>query len=167
MNRKILSCLLLVLVLPLPASGQDAAKHARIKELMTMTGASQMGMQFASAMSNAIVGTLKQARPDIPERALKILDQELVAIVQENIDVPGGLIDRVVPVYDKYFTAAEIDELIAFYRTPLGRKAISTMPAVMQESMAAGQAWGQSLSPEINRRLEAALKREGIQLPGK
>jgi len=33
--------------------------------------------------------------------------------------------------------------------------------------MVAGQAWGQGLEPEIERRVQNALRREGIKLPAK
>ena len=37
------------------------------------------------------------------------------------------------PVYDKFFTEAEIRDLIAFYKTPTGQKVIDTMPAMFDE----------------------------------
>jgi hypothetical protein len=40
-------------------------------------------------------------------------------------------------------------------------------PKIVGESMAIGQAWGQSLGPEINRRVEAILKKEGMEIPRK
>jgi hypothetical protein len=41
------------------------------------------------------------------------------------------------------------------------------VPKIVGESMAIGQTWGQSLGPEINRRVEAILKKEGIEIPRK
>ena len=43
-------------------------------------------------------------------------------------------------------------------------KAISVMPQMAQEGMRAGQAWGQSLEPEIERRITARFEKEGITL---
>lgn len=42
-------------------------------------------------------------------------------------------------VYERNFTPAEIKELLAFYKTPLGRKTLETLPKVMAESSKAGQ----------------------------
>ena len=66
------------------------------------------------------------------------------------------------PVYDKYFTHQEIKELMAFYETPSGKKAILVLPTVINEAMGIGQGWGQALGPEIERRVNAALTREGL-----
>jgi hypothetical protein len=48
-----------------------------------------------------------------------------------------------VPVYQKHFTAEDIDGLLKFYRSPLGQKVITEMPSTMAEGMQIGQQWGQ------------------------
>ena len=70
--------------------------------------------------------------------------------------------DQVVPIYNKYLTHPEIKELLAFYQTPLGEKIRSVLPQITHESMLAGQQWAQKLIPEIDKRVEESLKREGI-----
>jgi hypothetical protein len=142
-----------------------AAKHADIRKLMEITGSSNIAVQFASAASQNLFRTLKAARPDIPERALEVMNRELVALFAERMNAPGGLIELVVPVYDKYFTHPEIRELLAFYQTSTGRKAIAVLPRVVRESMLVGQRWGESLGPEIERRVDAALRRENLLAP--
>ena len=159
--------LVLVAFLPCVALAQDAGKRAQIKELMRATGASKIGVQFAAAISQELGRTLRKARPDIPERVFGVLQQEMLQLFEERIEAPGGLMDRVVPIYEKHFTSDELSQMLAFYRTPAGRKAVETLPAIMSESVQVGQAWGQSLGPEINRRVQAALKREGIELPAR
>ncbi len=63
----------------------------------------------------------------------------------------------ILPVYDKYYTETDIDQLITFYNSPIGKKMINTMPLVMQESMKAGQNWGR----EIDEKVLARLKEKG------
>jgi hypothetical protein len=152
--------LLMILLVPCAVAAQDA-NRAQIRELMRVTGSAQLGIQFANAVSQDMARQLRQSRPDISERAIAVVNREVMKLFEERID---GLLENVVPVYEKHFTPAEINDLLAFYRTPAGRKAISVMPAVMNESIAAGQNWGRSLGPEIGRRVQASLKREGIEL---
>jgi hypothetical protein len=90
------------------------------------------------------------------------MDRELMALFSEKMSAPGELIDQVIPVYDKHFTHQEILELLAFYQTPIGKKTILVLPKVTNESMLAGQRWGQSLGPEIERRIINSLTREGL-----
>ena len=56
----------------------------------------------------------------------------------------------------------EVKGLIAFYGTPLGKKSIQVMPALMNECLKAGQEWGQGIIPNLMPRLEARLKQEGF-----
>lgn len=43
------------------------------------------------------------------------------------------------PLYARHYTVAELKELAAFYRTPLGRKMLALSPRLGAESMAIGQ----------------------------
>ena len=68
------------------------------------------------------------------------------------------------PIYHKYLTLEEIEGLIQFYKTPLGRKAISVMPKMTQEGMIAGQEWGQSIGPKFQQKVLDRFKKEGIKI---
>ena len=137
-------------------------KRADILRLIELSGGASTARQFADAASRQMFAILKASRPDIPDRALGIMERELSALFSEKLSAPGGLSEMVIPIYDKYFTHAELRDLLAFYRTPAGQKAITVLPMVLQESMQAGQRWGQSLGPEIERRIVEALRREGV-----
>jgi hypothetical protein len=137
-------------------------KAADIKHLLEVTGSANIGLQFASAISEQMFKNLKAARPDIPDQALTVVKRELTTLLSEKMTAPGGLMDQMIPIYARHFTHGEIRELAAFYQTPVGRKAIAVLPQVLSESMAAGQRWGQSLVPEIQQRVAAALEREGL-----
>ncbi len=74
-----------------------------------------------------------------------------------------------VPVYDKYFSEEEIQQLTAFYQTPLGAKTIKVLPQLMAEIMATSQVWAQQLvqdcmkevldeHPDLKQKMEEAGK---------
>jgi hypothetical protein len=54
----------------------------------------------------------------------------------------------------KKFTQAELNDILAFYRSPTGAKAIRLMPEVMNE----GMVWGQSLVQRRAGDIEAEVK---------
>lgn len=136
-------------------------KRADIEHLLAMTGAISLGKQMSVAVTNSLTQTLKAARPDIPEQALKLLPAEVAAVFDENID---SLKNEIIPIYHAHFTAAEIKGMISFYSSDLGQKTIRVMPILMQEGMAAGQRWGNALGPVIHRRIAAKLKQQGIDI---
>jgi len=140
-------------------------KRDDIKQLIVSTGGTRLGIQFATVVTQGMAKTLKAMRPDIPERVFVVMNQEMIGLFEEKMNAPGGLVDRIVPVYAKHFTHQEIRDLVAFYQTDTGRKAMQVLPQIVAESMTLGQEWGRSLSPEINQRVEAVLRKEGIELP--
>ncbi len=138
------------------------AKKADIKRLMEITGSVNIGKQFAAATSEQMFRMMKSEHPEISDRAFAVMNNELVAFFSEKMSAPGGIMDQLIPVYAKYFTHREIRELLAFYDTPTGRKLILSMPKVVNESMQLGQKWGESLGPELEQRVMAALDKEGL-----
>ena len=65
------------------------------------------------------------------------------------------LIAEIIPLYARHFTVAEIRQLAAFYKTPLGVKTIDTMPKVMNEAMQAGQ---KVMTPRIAAAIAKLIK---------
>jgi len=167
MLKRLLITLFLAAGLPHLALAEElsTAKQKDIRQLIETTGGANIAKLFAAGSSQQMFKMIKATRPDIPDRALTIMEREMLALFSEQLTAPGGLFDMIIPVYAKHLSHQEIRELIAFYQTPLGRKTISVLPLVTQESMQAGQRWGQSLGPEMEKRVVAALRREGLLNP--
>jgi hypothetical protein len=52
------------------------------------------------------------------------------------------IMDRLVPVYQRHFTAGDVGGLLKFYRSPLGQKVVVEMPLAVAEGMKLNQQWG-------------------------
>ncbi|MDP6704796.1 MAG: DUF2059 domain-containing protein [Alphaproteobacteria bacterium] len=137
----------------------DPEKRALIMELMEITGAKNFSVQFSEAITGEYFKAIKAVRPDFPDRALTIIYEEIFNVLEADID---SFMEDTVPIYDRHFNLSELRDLREFYRTPTGQKTISTLPRIMQESMAAGQAWAGRLTPILQQRIRARLKQEGL-----
>jgi hypothetical protein len=146
---------------PVAADDLSPQKRADIERLLEMTGATRIGRQMTAVLAAHMAQSLRQSHPEIPQKALDVLPEEVGAVFEANI---GKFVAAIIPVYHRYFTAEEIKGMIAFYSTDLGKKAISALPGLMSESMVIGQQWGQALEPAIAERVRARLKKEGIDL---
>lgn len=146
-----------------PASDQDvsAEKKVEIEKLLQTTNALHLGQQFSTAMVAHLTKTLRTKHTNVPQKALDILPQEINAVISENLPALKKIL---VNIYAQHFTLDELKGLNQFYSTDLGRKVISTLPSVLQESMAAGKKWGPTLAPEIERRIQARFKKEDLTL---
>ena len=160
-GRTALLLLLMACATPTFAEELTAEKRADIEQLLEMTGSLAIGRQMGGAVVQQMTQFLRKARPDIPQQVLDVLPAEVDGVIMDNM---SALKDMTIPLYHKYYSGAEIKEMIRFYSTPLGKKTIETMPSLMNEAIALGQNWGQSLGPAIQARIQARLKKEGYDL---
>ncbi|WP_294293838.1 DUF2059 domain-containing protein [uncultured Chryseobacterium sp.] len=67
-----------------------------------------------------------------------------------------------IPIYAKYYSESDLDELIRFYKTPLGQKIITNTPLIMKESVEVGRDFGQKIGKKLVEKLSEA---KGYQSP--
>jgi ankyrin repeat protein len=60
-----------------------------------------------------------------------------------------GLIDKLVPVYDKYLTDEDVSEMLKFYESPTGKRVAQAMPQMREESRRVTLEWRQSLAKKV------------------
>jgi hypothetical protein len=66
-------------------------------------------------------------------------------------------------IYARYFTADELRQLAAFYKSPIGVKALSQIPKVMAEFSATLGPRFTAFQQQLQGRLKAILQKHGIK----
>jgi uncharacterized protein len=136
---------------PQPSGTIDSQKEARIRELMEVTGAKNLGQQLIAAGMEQFRSSVMDSQPNNP-RAKQFVDA-FVARFQKHFD-PDSLADSVIPIYDKYLTADDLQGLLDYYHSPLGQRMLKALPEVTRESQAAGFALGQKAAQETMEELK-------------
>jgi len=131
----------IIYLLPTAIFSQALSKKEKIQNLMELSGSGKLGVQVVTSM----ITSMQKLYPDIPQKFWDDFAKEIK---------PDDLINLIVPVYDKYYTEEDIDQLIAFYNTPVGKKMTEVLPMITQESMAAGQVWGRKIAEKVAERLK-------------
>jgi uncharacterized protein len=136
-----------------PDTKIDPAKETDIRKLLDMMGTKALAVQTMDATMNGIRPMMASSLPpgDYKEKLIDLFLEKFRAKAD-----PQQVVDMVVPIYDKHLSHEEIKGLIAFYATPLGKKALSVLPAIAAESGEAGQKWGESLGRDSMREVLAA-----------
>jgi hypothetical protein len=67
------------------------------------------------------------------------------------------------PLYARYFTAGEMNEIAAFYRTPAGAKALTVMPKVLADFVPTLLVRLKSIEGQFTASLDNILKKHGYQ----
>ena len=130
-----------LIVVTLNGYSQSTKKNEKIKQLLELTGSAKIGVQMMNTM-------IPQFSKTYPNADKKFWDEFMSEVNTED------MIDIIIPIYEKYYTEEDIDQLIQFYNSPIGKKTVELTPFIMQESMQAGQAWGSELSLKVINKLK-------------
>lgn len=123
------------------AQSPSSSKTFAIKQLLEVTG----GAKMATAILDNMINTFKEGNIPVHDDMWKEARKEM------NME---EFVEMVIPIYDKHYTEDEIKELIAFYNTPVGKKTIQVMPALMQDCMIMGQEWGRKTWEKVQKKLQ-------------
>jgi hypothetical protein len=118
----------------------------------------QMSGQMIAQVWPMVEQQLRNARQDIDDATLKELRAEFERLQLEYLaDVMKGA----PAVYAKYFSAQELRDMLAFYRTPTGEKSLHVLPQVMSEFFAGLMPRLQEVEKKTTEAFQAILRQKG------
>jgi uncharacterized protein len=129
---------------PAPAK-IDPAKEVSIRRLLELSGSEARARQSVDQVMAQLRPALARSLP-AGERGKTISDAFLEKVGARL--KPETLIDTMVPIYDRYFSAEDINGLAEFFASPLGQRMVGVMQQVQEESFAAGNALGEKVIRE-------------------
>jgi uncharacterized protein len=155
-------CLAVLLLAASPAPAQspppDALAAAR-ELLVTM----RMADQF-----KAILPTIMQSMKPVIVQGRPEIERDFDAIVPTLLEGMNArlneLSDLTAAVYASNFSADELRDITAFYRTPTGEKFLQKLPVVTQQSIALGQRFGQAVAGDLQGRIVDELRKRGHKI---
>ena len=116
----------------------DPAKEKSIRKLIEITRATQTMLEGMKVGLEA----QKKAQPGIPD----VFWEEFLKRSTANID---EFVTILVGVHDRNYTKEQIDQMVAFFETPLGRMMAEKQPAVALETVAAAERWGMKMGMQV------------------
>jgi hypothetical protein len=133
-----------------PVRADEASKAAKAEELLQLS----QGDQMMKMMEPMMKGMLAQADKDMPaEQRAKVgeMQEKIMALVAASLNKAKPALAK---VYTDTYTEAEIDGILAFYKSPAGKAFIQKMPEVMQRSMPVMMQMMGDLQPQIKTMVE-------------
>ena len=101
-------------------------------------------------MTKQMLASMQQSGAKVPPDTESKMGKAVIEALPYD-DLASWTVD----VYATRFTTDEIKQLIAFYKTPVGKKAAKLIPEISGEV-------GQKLGPILMQRLPAAMKKVGL-----
>lgn len=160
MFRVLYKCIVILLCVLLSTTvSAEADKTALGEELLEVTQSKQlidnMFPQVEMMLKNSLKG-LNVEEKDKP--IIERYNQKVMALMKREMDW-NTLKPQFIAIYTRTFSVSELQELLAFYRSPTGKKVIKKMPLLMQESMQMVQGQVKQLLPQMQQ-LTNEMKRE-------
>jgi len=146
-----------------PSANAQQATPAAIqtaKEIVNVTGA----MALFNPLIPGVVGQAKNLFLQQDPGLAKDLNEITAKMRADLAPRFGELTSEVAKLYANHFTEAELKEILAFYKTPVGTKLITEQPKVGEEGLKFAQTWANNLSEEIIVKMRDELKKRGHAL---
>ena len=118
---------------------------AALKKMMTASNSDAT----IKAMIPQLFAAMKQQLPNVPAEFWTELEKEVTA------SAANDFVEMLAPIYFKQLTQADLEAIIKFYETPVGKKMAAAQPYIATESMKIGQQWGMSIGMKVQEALKA------------
>ena len=159
---RLLALLVLALSLALPVRAQEPSAEtlAAARELSAiMTG--DTISQMTAAMAN-------QIWPSIEQQLGSKVDAATLAEIRTEFEgslkaFTAEVMKDAPDVYARHFSAQELRDMVAFYRSPTGSKALHEMPKVMADVGGRMAPRMQALQSDLDQRMRAILQKHGYK----
>jgi hypothetical protein len=132
---------------------------AAAREILTMKNVRAI---YASAVPT-IVQRTKDTLLKSNLNYQKDLD-EVAVLVAQKMAGRENEIGEGMNVYANEFTEQELKDLVAFYKSTLGQKLLSTEPKAIQMSMGYMNQWAQAFADQVSGEFRAEMRKRGKQM---
>ncbi|MDZ8118616.1 DUF2059 domain-containing protein [Pontiella agarivorans] len=140
----------------------DAESHkAAAEELISMVAPKEMFMESFNSVFATQVDQFRQMGIGQEQ-----IDQIIAASKEFGSAVANDpeLTARMITIYQGAFSETELKELIAFYKTPIGKKTLEELPRLMQEGAMVGQQVAMKHQAAFQAKIQAIMT-EGMTTP--
>ena len=143
-----------------PAPNPSPAALMLAKQIVELKGARQL----FTPLVRGVVEKVKDQFMQTNFMWAKDLNEVAATLEKSYAPRVDELVDMSARIYASHFTESELKQLLAFYQTPVGHKAIVEEPKALDESMAGGGQWGENLSDEVIVKMRDEMKKRGHDL---
>jgi len=127
-------------------------KQELIATLLEQTSRAEqdIGQQLIVSYLQQITSVLKQSQPELSQVTLQQITAIVEIAVKQQIGEQDKFKNMVYPLYDQNFTVDELQSIIEFNQTKLGKKLLNTMPIINSHHQYVLDELSLDLAPEVN-----------------
>ncbi len=141
------------------ASADEAGERKAVLKLLEITNARSMTDQLMKSMEAMMTSQFEAEASDLTPEGREALDavrKDSLKWLSDNLSW-DQMRDMYVDIYTQVFTEDEINEIVQFYQSPLGRKMLKKMPELMRLTLEKSQEKVQKKMPIFREKLQKTL----------
>ena len=142
------------------AQQPSAAAVQTAKEIVDVTGATALFNPLIAGVVEQAKNLFLQQNPGLGKDLNEIATKMRADLAPRFTE----LTDEVAKLYAAHFSEAELKQVLAFYKSPVGMKLIAEQPKVGEESLKFAQDWANKLSDQVTANMRDELKKRGHAL---
>ncbi len=127
------------------------------KQLVSVTGASALFNPLIAGVVEQAKNLYLQQNPGLA-KDLNEIANKMRKDLQPRL---SELTNEIARLYATHFTEQELKDILAFYRSPSGKKMLVQQPNVVDASMKFAQGWANKLSEQVTAKMREELKKKG------
>jgi uncharacterized protein len=127
------------------------------KQLVTVTGATVLFDPLIAGVVEQSKNLYLQQNPGLA-KDLNEIANKMRKDLQPRL---SELTNEIARLYATHFTEQELKDILAFYRSPSGKKMLAQQPNVVDASMKFAQGWANKLSEQVTAKMREELKKKG------
>jgi hypothetical protein len=140
----------------------DPKSLALSAQLLELAGVKDTISQMLDRLTPSLTQLLQQANPGKEQEVADVMVHFIVPKMKDSL--PTAM-QQCAAVYAKHFGADELNQLIAFYQSPLGQKLVQAQPQIILEMSQIGSAWAQAAAVEAIHDYADEFRKRGLQTP--
>ena len=144
-----------------PAAEPSPEAVAVAEQIIEVTGAKAHSLELVDAMIPTAIDAIKKRVPDVPQTSLDLFKTTFRQEVEKSLP---EMLHAEARLYAVHFSAAELSDLLAFYRTALGQKMLVEQPKIFTELLPLAQAWGRMAGAQAVQAALESLRQEGVKI---
>lgn len=142
-----------------PAVSQEIPPEqlALARKYVDLTNKAQVYEAVMALTAAQTSNLLVQQNPDLED----VINETIGEVLKTRADKGGELYDQLARMYALHYTVEELNQIIAFYETPVGQKVASNATAIQQESGDVMKVFTTNFLRDFERAVKVALKEKG------
>jgi uncharacterized protein len=145
------------------AAAQTAPSPSAIaaaKELISLKRGEAMFDPLIPGVIESVKNTFLPTNPQLGQPLNDVAAQLRKEFDPKRVEI----LNEIAKIYAEHFSEQELRDIIAFYKTPSGKKMLSEEPQAIDQSLKAAQSWANQFSDVVMERFRVEMKKKGYNL---